>query len=476
MKRAHDVEGTPDDTDTANKKPRLDSDSTPPSPPPYPPAAAAHPKTDDQPAPPDSESKKAAAQQQEQQEQAAPEVPPPSRAPAEQPPRAASPAQKKKGAGRVVDAQQWFEHIAGIGEKEFRESKPPPIEVLDAPDVAPLLPGHCLAVVNTKTGRKYGAGKFSLVSLEFLQKLLPRTGDDQKPCTLELVYGSVRGSMAKLDVGAMQSDPANAGAVFQAASNFNAVEAPAPSRSPDHPTFTEQYIYDHTQGPLASISAGAAAITRVHAPFFDQEDCSFSWAQTRERQVEMLSNLKEYFTVRNGYVEQTGKEKPLPDSESELSKLRSKVCVGVHSSVEVIFGPMGYGSMPAIDSTRKIDQVFCAAMNVGQGMSGMRNCELPDCIERIRLLLEAAYEATYLAAIANGRERLFLTLVGGGVFDNPIDEICGAVARAHSLCTTHPASTLKHVTLVMWDRKPRASFLKELLARGIPYDVTELSQ
>ena len=45
----------------------------------------------------------------------------------------------------------------------------------------------------------------------------------------------------------------------QVASNFNGVEAISEGSSPDGSSFTEKYIYDLTQGPAASISAGAGA-------------------------------------------------------------------------------------------------------------------------------------------------------------------------------------------------------------------------
>jgi hypothetical protein len=47
--------------------------------------------------------------------------------------------------------------------------------------------------------------------------------------------------------------------VVQVASNFNGVEAISEGSSPDGASFTEKYIYDPTQGPAASISAGPGA-------------------------------------------------------------------------------------------------------------------------------------------------------------------------------------------------------------------------
>ena len=56
-----------------------------------------------------------------------------------------------------------------------------------------------------------------------------------------------------------------------------------------------------------------------------------------------------------------------------------------------------------------------------------------------QLVLEASYEATTLAAILNarakGNNRLFLTLLGGGVFGNVTDWIVGGIQRALNLYT-----------------------------------------
>jgi hypothetical protein len=46
------------------------------------------------------------------------------------------------------------------------------------------------------------------------------------------------------------------------------------------------------------------------------------------------------------------------------------------------------------------------------------------------LILEASYEATLLAGILNGDKRVYLTLVGGGVFGNELEWICSAIERA----------------------------------------------
>lgn len=104
-------------------------------------------------------------------------------------------------------------------------------------------------------------------------------------------------SLRFVDVAYQQSLHENKTAVFQVASNFNAVEGQTEDDSPDGANFAESYIWDRTQGishqfyiliaigPAASISAGGAAITRIYAPFFDSKKTQKSWAQTKARQV-----------------------------------------------------------------------------------------------------------------------------------------------------------------------------------------------
>lgn len=69
-----------------------------------------------------------------------------------------------------------------------------------------------------------------------------------------------------------------------------------------------------------------------------------------------------------------------------------------------------------------------------------------------RTLLRAAYEATYLAAIAQKRKTLLLTLVGGGCFGNPIRTIVEEMKRAHEKWAGHPASVLKTCQICLYDR------------------------
>jgi hypothetical protein len=76
-----------------------------------------------------------------------------------------------------------------------------------------------------------------------------------------------------------------------------------------------------------------------------------------------------------------------------------------------------------------VTQAFCSALPVACSPLDTRDWEL-----FARLVLEAAYEATLLAAAeqanAGGSNIVLLTRLGGGAFGNPDDWIDSAIERA----------------------------------------------
>eukprot|EP00727_Mastigamoeba_balamuthi_P007612 m51a1_g3471 hypothetical protein (410) ;mRNA; f:745988-747517 len=369
-----------------------------------------------------------------------------------------------------IDAVEWFTYLTGADdEPSFRNTAFSHVN-----DPAPHdLPGYKLVLRNEKTGDRYQAGRLSIATIGDLERVAnSRAGGRARkaPCEVEFVTGKDWEALAtKVSVSAQQADPANAGAVFQAASNFNAVESVSDMLAPDTPGFTENYVYDRTQGPAASVSAGPAAIARVHAAFYDPKTDPKAWRQTKAKQIELLGELKEYFPVQNGYVVLTGKERALPRDERERGALLRKVRIALHTDAQVTFGNSDSEYvMPVVGSGHHIDQVFCAALNVGQDDSGDFNSTVPDCNERIKFILQAAYEGTYLSAIVNRRKTVFLTLIGGGVFHNPLPLIAEAIRNAHVRWTSHPASEIESVKITMWNREPSEDFVAMLRASNIP--------
>lgn len=265
----------------------------------------------------------------------------------------------------------------------------------------------------------------------------------------------------------------NCNSVFQIASNFNAVEAINETAAPDRSGFTEMYFLDRTQGPAASISAGAGAIARVHAPFYNAKKPHTTWCQTVTRQVNFVGDKKlaKHFPITNGYVIYTGNEPKFPKEDSKKwKKLLSSYLIAYHRGQQVTFGhrtELNYEVCPNPDQT--VDQVCCAAVNMSQGRSGQQNkIHDPNRI-KMRFILQAVYNSTYMSAIYNGREKLFLTLVGGGAFGNEIEEILLAIQKAHLFWTKHSMCKLQKVVLVLFaQRKEIPTFLQDLVNVDIP--------
>jgi len=373
----------------------------------------------------------------------------------------------------TIRADVWFQNITGYSEPEWRRLPDKHIEQAE---------DGSLLVVNQKNGKKFKAGTFRVCTLQELvgevESLVPREDSTEPPrergqVLFEIITRADRESIRFVDVAYQQAERDNRNALFQVASNFNGVEAISERSAPDNPSFTENYIYDMTQGPAASISAGAAAITRVHAAFFDPSKPASQWEQTSHKQVNFLQNLKEHFPVQNGYVCLTGSEPPFPSRGGrEWDDLLLKVAVGYHHNVQVTTGHRSGSILQVVnDPDQLIDQVFCAAMNVGQGTSGARNARQLNSVDKCKFILQADYEGTYLGAIKHRRSHLYLTLLGGGVFGNERDWIYEAIIEAHYKWAAHPASTLKKVSLVLFsDRDFDESLLRGLKAKGIPFE------
>eukprot|EP01105_Mastigella_eilhardi_P018695 TRINITY_DN4347_c0_g1_i1.p1 TRINITY_DN4347_c0_g1~~TRINITY_DN4347_c0_g1_i1.p1 ORF type:complete len:360 (-),score=83.39 TRINITY_DN4347_c0_g1_i1:36-1115(-) len=330
------------------------------------------------------------------------------------------------------------------------------------------------------------AGRLDLLSLSELVKLVedkPAQVGERKPCEFHLVFRPPTVSYRYVDVAFLQAHPDNNGAMFQAASNFNAVESPSEGRSPEAKTFTEDYVSDHTQGPSASVSAAAAAITRVHAAFYDPQEKPESWQQTKEKQIKLLGDLqtgeRHYFAVRNGYVVLDEALSPLPKDVKEYEELLGRAKIALHKDCQVVFGSAEGSRFPLVDPEQYVDQVFCAALNRGQGMSGFNNERLDTDGSKTRFCLDVAYQGTYLAALYRSTRTLHLTLIGGGVFGNSFSEIYNAIITAHERYANHPKGNLERVVLTLFPPQApqevlRLSLVRRLTQAGFPVRLFEL--
>jgi len=154
-----------------------------------------------------------------------------------------------------------------------------------------------------------------------------------------------------------------------------------------------------------------------------------------------LGPLIEHFPTRNGYIIFSPNEPKFPKYDSkDYYKFLLSSQVFYHKEAQVTTGHrtklknVKDGDTLDIVQNPKllIDQVMCAAVNIGQGRTGIDNKKIYQSETKCRFVLDLAYQGTYLNAINNHRSQIFLTLVGGGAFANPKEWIYDAIVKAHT--------------------------------------------
>lgn len=279
-------------------------------------------------------------------------------------------------------------------------------------------------LVSLVNGKRYAIGEFSLPTVAQLRaRVNPARGQRS---TIAAVIGEAR---------SLHTDPRFEGALFQVASQFNVLEMVSEHVTPEQGV--TRYAWDGTQGPACAIAAGAATIYRNYfVPVGDQI------GQTAGRQIDALAGVgaalaeltglpvDELWTMSNGYALCT--EAGLRAISATLTEaaepvrdgLRGQLAIGLHRNVEVTDhdGP----------DRRLVSQAFCSALPLGYSRLPQAQSE-----PFARLILEATYEATLLAAAeqagAGGSNVVLLTRVGGGVFNNHPGWIDNAIERAAGL-------------------------------------------
>lgn len=304
----------------------------------------------------------------------------------------------------------WFEKLTGFRETDYAQTRAQ-LEVIG---------DRLHSRVN---GASYGIGRFELVSLQALR---------ERALSAPALPGRMTVSVIRGDVRQMHRLPANAGALFQVASQFNMLEMAGPGITPEDGV--TRYRNDLTQGPACAIAAGAATIYRNYFAPVDGV-CG----QTKSRQIDGLAGLGAalsvgtglpvgaLWTMRNGYAMATQEglaaiTRHLETlSADQVDTLRGALSIGLHHDVEATEAER--------PQRHHVSQAFCSALPVGYSEVAAGHWRF-----FASLVLEAAYEATMWAGVLNARHGasnlVFLTLVGGGAFGNSTDWIHCAVRRA----------------------------------------------
>ena len=299
----------------------------------------------------------------------------------------------------------WFQALTG-----FAEESPTQVRkniTLDGEKLTSLI-----------NGREMACGTLEVSSLAELRKRVEASS----------VFPNGKISLREVvaDVRSLHLDEANAGCLFQVASQFNLLEMISPHSIPEQGIGI--YENDPTQGPVCAIAAGAGTIYRNYfVPINGRV------GETADNQIDCLADIGEalnnrydrLWQMQNGYaqVSQSGlveiSKTIRAASEGQLDELRKLLRIGIQWNTQVTLG----------NSTHKVSQAYCSALPVAY-----RNYSHTLWENFARLILEASYESTMCAAVLNyvetGNNRVFLTLIGGGAFGNETDWIIASMTRA----------------------------------------------
>jgi hypothetical protein len=326
---------------------------------------------------------------------------------------------------------------------------------------------HCF--VNEVTGYWTSYGDFYTPTIASLRQrvaaLVPKNKQPTKNKTTPPPPLSTRSGV---DIGALQGTLTTSDqAMVQVASNFNCLENPSRRSRLDTGQFVDQAYLDCTQGPAAVFGTTSAYLYRCH---FYQGGQSFRRRNDDDSPVvNLLHHTRTYFgTPHNGKLTLTGDETIL-QTEAQIDAAASMVCIGLHQDCPIMFGRTSRDvvyNTPQISTTSiagqevleypLVDHVLNASINLHDYGTSQQHDAIA-IANLTRALLRAAYESVYLAAILRRRRKLYLTLVGGGCFGNPIAMIVEEIQRAHELYANHPASVLEECVICLFSRTDERS-------------------
>jgi len=299
---------------------------------------------------------------------------------------------------------------------------------------------------SAENGRRYQVGEFGTPSLaELRAKVAEQRAKvaEQRATSRRLRFHNVVG-----DVVAMHAHPANQHALFQVASQLNCLEFVSQHIVPEDGV--TGYAFDRTQGPACAIACGPATVYRNYFVPMDG-----GVGQRRDAQINNLADVEArlendrhgYWRVQGGYTMASShglgrlNDRLAAMSEDDLDELRAALRIGVHRDVEVTSTAWGRNLLDAPEQTVTHVLGSACAVQYNAGTSHSR-----EWAPLASLVLEASYEATLLAAALSatahgwerGSNRVYLTLLGGGVFGNDMAWIMRAIERACDACADLP--------------------------------------
>ena len=290
----------------------------------------------------------------------------------------------------------WFEQILGFNEKDFHYT------INEIPkDIIPKM------------------GEFEILSLGELKEEFKKNKKNRNTnLLLHIKYRDGYTNINQFDTSALQFNCSHSNALFQVASNFNCLEIPRADYNPFNGYYITNKMSDNTQGPSAAGGCAFGSILRL--------------IQHKEKPINLLEDTP--LIVNNGKVKYS-ENKHFKEFDSDLIK------IGLHKNVRACF--LRSNEFKYNKDGPVINQIYTSTcINSNNNVNDLSV-----------KLLQAAYEATYLAAIITQAPEIVLTLIGGGVFNNSHQSIIDILVMIHNKYSPYLSKNC-NVILPLFEPKP----------------------
>lgn len=307
-----------------------------------------------------------------------------------------------------IDPDEWIKYITEMNEEKL-------LKYMKENQIVPVIP-------------TISCGEFKILKWNELNEEAINKEYNNKDIEFIIQYRteSTYENDEYFDTSYLQTKAKN-GTLFQVASNFNCHENPSIHTKFDSGDYLSMLMTDSTQGPSASAGAGAGAILRLMHHLYIKP-------------INLLEDVKYYKTI-NGKMAGVNEDIKYDYSEQK---------VGIQCNVSANFDRRNYECVYYKDAP-KIDQVFVSTICIHNKKRDEEYC---------KELLRMAYELTYLSAIHRDTEIMYLTLIGGGDFRNPLNLIIDALTNAHLKYSMK--SKLRKVYLPLYDHRIDIELIKKI--------------
>lgn len=271
-------------------------------------------------------------------------------------------------------------------------------------------------------GKRWKHGNLEVLPLKALRERVDKLKLRAGPNIYQDLVGCTR---------TLHQQASNENALFQVASQFNLLEMISPRVTPE--AGIGRYELDQTQGPTSAICTGASTAYRNYLLPIQGKP-----GQSKDRQLNCIDRLHKallevasprdgdaFWSIENGYLFANANQ--LDQVSDILSKLSQVEMIALQGQLE--FGFLQNASVTLAGATHCVSQFYCPSLPIGYNQS-----PIPRWEPLARLVLTALYEATLCAGVLNqhafGSPNVYLTRVGDGVFETPLDWIEDAIQSA----------------------------------------------